>query len=115
VRMAALQVPRKRPRRRVASSRPRPSPTNGANQVSAYDFVFDACANGQQLKCLTVGARSLKAPANVCLQLRPIFIYKRRRAHGTIVWLLRPDFGNREHSWARAFGLNLESRMRLSI
>jgi len=24
-----------------------------------------------------VGARSLKAPANVCLQLRPIFIYKR--------------------------------------
>jgi len=26
----------------------------GANQVWAYDFVFDACANGQQLKCLTV-------------------------------------------------------------
>ncbi len=25
-----------------------------ANQVWAYDFVFDACANGQQLKCLTV-------------------------------------------------------------
>jgi putative transposase len=23
-------------------------------QVWAYDFVFDACANGQQLKCLTV-------------------------------------------------------------
>jgi len=22
--------------------------------VWAYDFVFDACANGQQLKCLTV-------------------------------------------------------------
>ena len=22
--------------------------------AAAYDFVFDACANGQQLKCLTV-------------------------------------------------------------
>lgn len=26
----------------------------GPNQVWAYDFVFDACANGEQLKCLTV-------------------------------------------------------------
>jgi len=24
-----------------------------ANQEWAYDFVFDACTNGQQLKCLT--------------------------------------------------------------
>lgn len=53
-RSAGLQVPRKRPRRRVAASRPRPLPASGANQVWAYDFVFDACANGQQLKCLTV-------------------------------------------------------------
>jgi putative transposase len=52
--LAGLQVPRKRPRRRVASSRPRPVPAFKANQVWAYDFVFDACANGQQLKCLTV-------------------------------------------------------------
>jgi len=51
---AGLQVPRKRPRRRVAWHRPRPRPAAGANQVWAYDFVFDACANGQQLKCLTV-------------------------------------------------------------
>jgi len=29
-------------------------PATGAAQVWAYDFVFDACANGQQLKCLTV-------------------------------------------------------------
>jgi putative transposase len=42
-RQHGFQVPRKRPRRRVA-----------AGQVWAYDFVFDACANGQQLKCLTV-------------------------------------------------------------
>jgi putative transposase len=53
-RQAGLQVPRKRPRRRVASSRPRPLPPTGPGHVWAYDFVFDACANGQQLKCLTV-------------------------------------------------------------
>jgi putative transposase len=51
---AGLQVPRRRPRRRVATGRPRPLPACGANQVWAYDFVFDACANGQQIKCLTV-------------------------------------------------------------
>jgi putative transposase len=50
---SGLQVPRKRPRRRVAASRPRPLPANGPNQVWAYDFIIDACANGQQLKCLT--------------------------------------------------------------
>ena len=53
-RQAGLQVPRKRSRRRVATGRPRPQPPSGARQVRAYDFVFDACANGQQLKCLTV-------------------------------------------------------------
>jgi putative transposase len=47
-------VPRKRPRRRSATGRPRPLPAQGVNEVWAYDFVFDACANGQQLKCLTV-------------------------------------------------------------
>jgi putative transposase len=52
--LAGLQVPRKRPRRHVASGRPRPQAPTRANQVWAYDFVFDACANGQQLKCLTV-------------------------------------------------------------
>lgn len=53
-RLAGLQLPRRRPRRRAASSRPRPVPAFGPNQVWAYDFVFDACANGQQIKCLTV-------------------------------------------------------------
>ncbi len=51
---AGLQVPRRRPRRRVGTGRPRPLPATGANQLWAYVFVFDACANGQQLKCLTV-------------------------------------------------------------
>lgn len=51
---AALQLPRRRPRRRVAASRPRPLPPTGPNSVWAYDFVYDACANGQQIKSLTV-------------------------------------------------------------
>jgi len=51
---ARLQVPRRRPRKRLASGRPRPQAPTGPNQVWAYDFVFDRCANGQQLKCLTV-------------------------------------------------------------
>ena len=45
-RLAGLQLPRRRPRRRVAISRPRPLPALGPNHVWAYDFVFDACANG---------------------------------------------------------------------
>jgi putative transposase len=53
-RLAKLQVPRKRGRKRVASSRPRPLAPSAANQVWSFDFVFDRCANGQQLKCLTV-------------------------------------------------------------
>ena len=54
-RTARLQVPRKRPRKRVAAAaRPRPQAPSGPNQVWSYDFVFDHCANGQQLKCLTV-------------------------------------------------------------
>jgi putative transposase len=53
-RRARLQVPRKRGRKRIASGRPRPKAPTGANQVWSYDFVFDWCANGQQLKCLTV-------------------------------------------------------------
>lgn len=53
-REAGLQVPKKRPRRVVSASRPKTQAATEANQVWAYDFVFDACANGQQLKCLTV-------------------------------------------------------------
>lgn len=51
---AGLQVPRRRPRKRVASGRPRPQAPTGANQVWSYDFVFDWCSGGQKLKCLTV-------------------------------------------------------------
>ena len=48
------QVPKKRSRKRIATGRPRPYAPMVANSVWSYDFVFDACANGQQLKCLTV-------------------------------------------------------------
>lgn len=53
-RLAGLQLPRRRPRRRVATSRPRPLPARAPNHVWAYDFLFDGCATGQNLKCLTV-------------------------------------------------------------
>lgn len=51
---AGLQVPRRRPRRRLATGRPRPLPPTAANHVWAYDFIFDTCADGRGLKCLTV-------------------------------------------------------------
>ena len=53
-RQPGLQVPRRRPRRRVASSRPRPLPPTAMNHVWAYDFVFDTCADRRTVKCLTI-------------------------------------------------------------
>ena len=53
-RQARPRVPRKRSRKRIATGRPRPNAPAGANQLWSYDFVFDWCANGQRLKCLTV-------------------------------------------------------------
>lgn len=49
---AGLQVPRKRPRKKVQRIRPMTPTTR--NAVWSYDFVHDMCANGQKLKCLTV-------------------------------------------------------------
>ncbi len=51
---AGLQVPRKRPRKRTATRRPRPTPPNSPNHVWAIDFVFDTLADGRSIKCLTV-------------------------------------------------------------
>jgi len=53
-RLSGLQLPRRRPRRGVATSRPRPLPAFGPNHDWAYDLVFDASASGQQIKCLTL-------------------------------------------------------------
>ena len=38
----------------MAGARARPLPPFEHTHVWAYDFVYDACANGQQLKCFTV-------------------------------------------------------------
>jgi putative transposase len=46
----AAEAPPQADRGRASS----PNAPAGANQVWSYDFVFDACANGQKLKCLTV-------------------------------------------------------------
>jgi len=53
-RRADLLVPRKRPRKRIARRAYSIQQAQGLNQIWAYDFVHDMCANGQQLKCLTV-------------------------------------------------------------
>lgn len=53
-RAAGLQVPRKPPRKRIASGRPRPLPATHGGHIWAMDFVHDCCADGSKLKCLTI-------------------------------------------------------------
>jgi putative transposase len=53
-RKSALQVPVKKSRKRVRPAAYDPKQLTAINQVWSYDFVFDECANGQKLKCLTV-------------------------------------------------------------
>src|SRR5258708_3609501 len=52
-RALGLQATRKK-RRKIRTGQPRVLTPTGPNQVWAYDFVHDACANGQTLKCLTL-------------------------------------------------------------
>ncbi len=49
-----LQVRRRRRKRVPLAKKVRPNTPDGANQVWAYDFVHDMCANAAPLKCLTV-------------------------------------------------------------
>lgn len=51
---SGLQVPKKRSRKKVKSSEVRLPKADCPNRLWSYDFVHDACANGQKLKCLTV-------------------------------------------------------------
>lgn len=54
-RAAKLQLPKKRPRKRVrGTARDVLETPTLSNEVWSYDFVFDHASNGQQLKCLTV-------------------------------------------------------------
>jgi putative transposase len=50
---AGLQVPKKRKRKRAGTTL-RPLAPTARNSVWSYDFVHNACANGQKIKCLTV-------------------------------------------------------------
>ena len=52
--LAGLRLPLKRTRRRVSTSRPRALPHTKPHGIWAYDLVYDTCAEGQPLKCLTV-------------------------------------------------------------
>ena len=51
---AGLQLARKRPRKRPTTHCFAPDMATGVNEIWAYDFVHDACANGQKIRCLTV-------------------------------------------------------------
>ena len=51
---ASLQVPQKKKRCKLVSSRTLKPKSSTKNSIWSYDFVHDACANGQKLKCLTV-------------------------------------------------------------
>jgi putative transposase len=49
-----LQVPAKKTKNRYRPERTLIGTPSRPNEVWSYDFVFDACANGQKLKCLTM-------------------------------------------------------------
>lgn len=49
-----LSVRRRRRGRKIRTGTPRTIVATGPNEVWAYDFVHDRCANGQVVKCLTV-------------------------------------------------------------
>lgn len=49
-----LQVPAKRTKKRYRCERLQIGAPSRPNEVWSYDFVFDACANSQKLKCLTM-------------------------------------------------------------
>src|SRR5262249_39522202 len=51
---AGLQLARQRPEKRGGGARRRPQAPCGADPGWCSGLVFDHCANGQQLKCLTV-------------------------------------------------------------
>ncbi len=53
-RSEGLSLPRKRKSKRLRGSGHRWMLPIAPNGIWAYDFVFDACANGQKLKCLTL-------------------------------------------------------------
>lgn len=57
-RKAKLQLPARRRRKRISSTRPQPQPARAVNHVWAYDFVFDGSSS-------SVFRSSTSSPANV--------------------------------------------------
>ena len=53
-RQEGMTLPKRRRRRRIRCHTPRTLPAGQTNQVWAYDFAHDWCANGQRIKCLAV-------------------------------------------------------------
>ena len=62
---AGLQVPSKKPKKRYRSQYRQPFVATAPNQVWAYDFVFDGCANGEKLKCVTMIDEFTKASLHI--------------------------------------------------
>ena len=63
-RQAGLQVPRRRPRRRVATGRPRPLPPTARNHVWAYDFVFDTWARFDRKRKKRTSNKDWRSPSD---------------------------------------------------
>ena len=61
-RQEGLQVPKKRPRRRVATSRPRLRPPTAVNHVWAYDFVFVTSVNYLSPSCWKILGKASAIP-----------------------------------------------------
>ena len=53
-RSEGLSLPRRRKSKRLRGKKHRWMSAIAPNGIWAYDFIFDACANGQRLKCLTI-------------------------------------------------------------
>lgn len=94
-----LSVPCRRPRTRRADRKVvRPVEATRPNQVWTYDFVHDACANGQRLKILTVTdeftRESLAIAVATTLRARGVLLVLERLVaqHGAPAYL-RSDTG----------------------
>jgi len=89
--LAGLQVPRKRPRRRVAGSRPRPVTALEANHVWAYDFVLaidvaGSIRSGRLIEVLTKLVSEHGAPKYLRSDNGPEFVSK-----AVLKWLLQSN------------------------
>jgi putative transposase len=113
---AGLQVPKKRRKKRV-STMMRPLAPTTKNSVWCYDFVYDACANGQKLKCLTIvdeytrECLAIDVSGSICSSRVIDVLSKLMRIHG-VPRYLRSDNGPEFVSgalleWAARESLNL--------